>query len=43
MRHHDVVWLNVNFKLTFDNVLLWFHVLREQMIKASQKRVPSTL
>lgn len=41
MRHQDIVWLNVNFKLTFDNVLIWFHVLGEQMIKASQTLIPS--
>lgn len=41
MRHQDVVWLNVNFKLTFDNVLIWFHALGEQMIKASQTLIPS--
>lgn len=41
MRHQNVVWLNVNFKLTFDNMLIWFHMLGEQMIKASQTLIPS--
>lgn len=41
MKHQDLVWLNVNFKLTFDKVLISFHVLGEQMIKASQTLIPS--
>lgn len=41
MRRQDLVWLNVNFKLTFDDVLIWFHVLEEQMIKVSQTLIPS--